>query len=220
MVVVGPWAVGQAGLGGWWPRWVLPARPWTILTRVLPGAQVLGKKVGSSELLQFLYPLIEGLLDAESASASGACVVLNGIFRIRVRPPPPFLPFCFVPYPVPSPPRLRTACLFTPTVSALPWAPAGCVAAQGVELGQEIGAVLDALHAKMVVIDFERTRTGLLRAIRTLAAHHLAAVVAKLQTFDLPCVADRRGLGRRSWPAVLAGEVKGEAGLRVGRPDR
>lgn len=33
--------------------------------------------------MQFIYPLLEGLLDAEGASASGACVVLNGIFRLR-----------------------------------------------------------------------------------------------------------------------------------------
>jgi hypothetical protein len=102
-------------------------------------AKVLSKKVSAEELLSFLYPLIEGLLDAESASASGACVVLNGIFRIR-----------------------------------------------GAELADEVAAILDVLHAKMVVIDFERTRTGLLRALRTLAAHHLPAVIVKLQAFDLP----------------------------------
>ncbi len=44
---------------------------------------MLAKKIAPTELLQFVYPLCESLLDAEGASASGACVVLNGMFRTR-----------------------------------------------------------------------------------------------------------------------------------------
>ena len=46
-------------------------------------AKVLAKKVSSSELVQFVVPLLDSLLDREADSASGACVVLNGMFRFR-----------------------------------------------------------------------------------------------------------------------------------------
>lgn len=46
-------------------------------------SKVLGKKLEKQELLQFLYPLLDALLDKEADSASGACVVANGIFRLR-----------------------------------------------------------------------------------------------------------------------------------------
>ena len=57
---------------------------------------------------------------------------------------------------------------------------------QGDELGDEIEELLDALHEKMGSITHERTGTGVLRAVRTLAGHHLAKVTDKLQTFDFP----------------------------------
>jgi hypothetical protein len=102
-------------------------------------AKVLAKKISSEDVLALIYPLLDGLLDNEASSASGACVVMNGLFRLR-----------------------------------------------GDELGEEVPAFLDALQEKMAVIEHERTKTGVLRAVRTLAAHHLDNVVIKLQTFDLP----------------------------------
>lgn len=38
----------------------------------------------------------------------------------------------------------------------------------------------------MSTISQERTQTGILRAIRTLAAHHLKTVVKRLLEYDLP----------------------------------
>ena len=102
-------------------------------------AKVLAKKIESEDVLPLLYPLLDGLLDAEASSASGACVVMNGLFRLR-----------------------------------------------GDELEEEVPEFLDALQEKMVVIEHDRTKTGVLRAVRTLAAHHLGKVVTKLQMFDLP----------------------------------
>eukprot|EP00039_Didymoeca_costata_P018820 m.335101 g.335101 ORF g.335101 m.335101 type:complete len:1638 (-) comp17516_c0_seq1:85-4998(-) len=102
-------------------------------------AKVIAKKIETEEILQIVYPLMEGLLDAQDSSASGACVVMNGLFRLR-----------------------------------------------GEELSEEISNLLDALSEKMASITHERTGTGVLRAVRTLAAHHLAKVVNKLQMFDIP----------------------------------
>ena len=44
---------------------------------------MLARKVAETELLGFLYPLLEGLLDRQFDSADGSCVVINGIFRLR-----------------------------------------------------------------------------------------------------------------------------------------
>eukprot|EP00042_Codosiga_hollandica_P058679 m.888514 g.888514 ORF g.888514 m.888514 type:complete len:837 (+) comp59932_c0_seq4:158-2668(+) len=46
-------------------------------------SKVLSKKIAAEELLNFLYPLIDCLLDAQSTSSSGTCVVINGLFRQR-----------------------------------------------------------------------------------------------------------------------------------------
>ena len=46
-------------------------------------AKVLAKKIDSDDVLPLLYPLLDGLLDNEASSASGACVVMNGLFRLR-----------------------------------------------------------------------------------------------------------------------------------------
>ncbi|EDQ91217.1 uncharacterized protein MONBRDRAFT_31461 [Monosiga brevicollis MX1] len=102
-------------------------------------AKVLARKVAETELLGFLYPLLEGLLDRQCDSADGSCVVINGIFRLR-----------------------------------------------GAELENETDAIIDALHAKMAMVSQERTHTGILRAIRTLATHHLELVTKKLLACDLP----------------------------------
>ena len=42
------------------------------------------------------------------------------------------------------------------------------------------------VRVQLQSIEQERTKTGVLRAIRTLALHHLDAVIAKLFKFDLP----------------------------------
>ena len=46
-------------------------------------SKVFAKRVAEDQLLSFLYPLLEGLLDAQPDSADGCCVVINGIFRQR-----------------------------------------------------------------------------------------------------------------------------------------
>lgn len=46
-------------------------------------SKVLSKKIGADDLLGLMYPLFDGLLDNEASSSSGACVVINGIFRLR-----------------------------------------------------------------------------------------------------------------------------------------
>lgn len=45
--------------------------------------QVIAKKMPSDQLQNFLEVLQEGLLDPQSHSSSGACVVLNGMMKIR-----------------------------------------------------------------------------------------------------------------------------------------
>jgi hypothetical protein len=102
-------------------------------------SKVLAKVIDESDVLPLLYPLFDGLLDAEPSSASGACVVMNGLFRMR-----------------------------------------------GDIFEDEVPKFLVALQEKMAVIEHERTKTGVLRAVRTLATHHLAKVVTKLQAFELP----------------------------------
>ncbi|KJE96498.1 hypothetical protein CAOG_06818 [Capsaspora owczarzaki ATCC 30864] len=46
-------------------------------------SKVLAKTLDPIELLPFVVELLEGLTDKEDAAASGACVVLNGLFRQR-----------------------------------------------------------------------------------------------------------------------------------------
>ena len=46
-------------------------------------AKVFAKKIAEDELLLFLYPLMEGLVDPQFDSADGSCVVINGILRLR-----------------------------------------------------------------------------------------------------------------------------------------
>ena len=45
--------------------------------------QILSKKVTSDQLSFLINGLIEALSDGQSHSSSGACVVLNSLFRIR-----------------------------------------------------------------------------------------------------------------------------------------
>ena len=45
--------------------------------------QVVAKKLQSALLSPFVSTLLEGLTDGQSHSASGSCVVLNSIVRIR-----------------------------------------------------------------------------------------------------------------------------------------
>ena len=102
-------------------------------------AKVLSKKIREDELLSFLYPLFDGLMDREADSSSGACVVVNGLFRLR-----------------------------------------------GDVLEPEVDAIIETLHDKMAVVAHDRTRTGILRSLRTLAAHHVKPVTEKLLAFELP----------------------------------
>ena len=51
--------------------------------------QVVSKKLPACDLVPLLETLQQGLLDSQSHSSSGACVVLNGIMKLRgadVRP--------------------------------------------------------------------------------------------------------------------------------------
>eukprot|EP00056_Hartaetosiga_gracilis_P010973 m.164139 g.164139 ORF g.164139 m.164139 type:complete len:1643 (-) comp13422_c0_seq2:1128-6056(-) len=57
---------------------------------------------------------------------------------------------------------------------------------RGAELGTEVDAIIEALHLKLDSIQQERTQTGVLRAIRTLAVHHADAVRSKLLGFEAP----------------------------------
>lgn len=145
------------------------SEPQSLFSVVNDLSKVFGKRIKEDQMLSFLYPLLEGLMDAQTDSADGCCVVINGIFRQR-----------------------------------------------GPELANEVPALLEALHQKvglwfpwagktrealfffffgsssssfvrqMAAITQERTRTGILRAIRTLAAHHLKTVVKRLLEYDLP----------------------------------
>ena len=45
--------------------------------------KVIAKKLPGGQLVEFLDILQEGLLDPQSHSSSGACVVLNGLLKAR-----------------------------------------------------------------------------------------------------------------------------------------
>jgi len=49
-----------------------------------------------------------------------------------------------------------------------------------------VGNIVKSLHEKLVQIEFQQTRTGTLRTIRTLATHHLSPVLTTLLNFPLP----------------------------------
>lgn len=50
---------------------------------MLFSCQVVAKKLQSELLSPFVLTLLEGLTDTQSHSASGSCVVLNSMVRIR-----------------------------------------------------------------------------------------------------------------------------------------
>nr|XP_022339324.1 maestro heat-like repeat-containing protein family member 1 isoform X2 [Crassostrea virginica] len=106
-------------------------------------SKVIAKKMPSDQLHSFLEVLQEGLLDPQSHSSSGACVVLNGMMKIR-----------------------------------------------GAEILKQVDNIVTSLHSKLASIDFAQTRTGTLRSIRTLAAHHLSAVLKTLLNYQLPYDSD------------------------------
>ncbi|KAK6184716.1 hypothetical protein SNE40_007128 [Patella caerulea] len=102
-------------------------------------SKVIAKKLPSEHLEKFLDVLEEGLVDNQSHSSSGACVVLNGFMKLR-----------------------------------------------GGEIGAMVEKILDSLYQKLSIIDFQQTRTGTLRTIRTLASHHLLTVLKSLLNYKLP----------------------------------
>jgi hypothetical protein len=50
----------------------------------------------------------------------------------------------------------------------------------------KVAEIIEKMEAKMETIENERTRTGVYRALRTLAAHHLGGVMKKLLQCDYP----------------------------------
>ncbi|CAG2193325.1 unnamed protein product [Mytilus edulis] len=102
-------------------------------------AKVIAKKLPSGQLIEFLDVLQEGLLDPQSHSSSGACVVLNGILKAR-----------------------------------------------GNEVSKQVSTIIGYLHDKLGQIEFDQTRTGTLRSVRTLSSHHLTNVLKALLSYPLP----------------------------------
>ncbi|XP_052059790.1 maestro heat-like repeat-containing protein family member 1 isoform X2 [Mytilus californianus] len=102
-------------------------------------AKVIAKKLPSGQLIEFLDVLQEGLLDPQSHSSSGACVVLNGILKAR-----------------------------------------------GSEVSKQVSSIIGYLHDKLGQIEFDQTRTGTLRSVRTLSSHHLTNVLKALLSYPLP----------------------------------
>ncbi|XP_077982268.1 maestro heat-like repeat-containing protein family member 1 [Glandiceps talaboti] len=102
-------------------------------------SKVIAKKIPADQLKNFLFLLFDGLLDFHSHSSSGACVVLNSVFKAR-----------------------------------------------GHEFHSDIPEIIDALHEKLMKIQYPQTRTGTLRSIRTLSSHHLPAILNALLNFPLP----------------------------------
>ncbi|XP_064639982.1 maestro heat-like repeat-containing protein family member 1 isoform X2 [Lineus longissimus] len=102
-------------------------------------SKVFNKKLPHDQLVPFTDVLYEGLLDVQSHSSSGACVVLNTVIKSR-----------------------------------------------GGELFQHVDRVIRTLHENLGHVQFGQTRTGTLRAIRVLSAHHLVPALQTLMSFPLP----------------------------------
>ncbi|KAL3859489.1 hypothetical protein ACJMK2_009708 [Sinanodonta woodiana] len=102
-------------------------------------SKVIAKKLPQGQVLSFIELLQEGLVDPQSHSSSGACVVLNGVMKNR-----------------------------------------------GGEVIKQVDYILGSLHEKLSQIQFAQTKTGTLRTIRTMAAHHLQPVLMSLLSYSLP----------------------------------
>uniref|UniRef100_A0A2C9KZ46 Maestro heat-like repeat-containing protein family member 1 n=1 Tax=Biomphalaria glabrata TaxID=6526 RepID=A0A2C9KZ46_BIOGL len=102
-------------------------------------SKVIAKKLPADCLIPFIETLQQGLLDLQSHSSSGACVVLNGIMKIR-----------------------------------------------GGDIRPKVEIFLENLYEKLCQIQCPQTKTGTLRTIRTMAAHHLLPTVTSLLTYPLP----------------------------------
>lgn len=72
----------------------------------------------------------------------------------------------------------------------------------GPELTDELSPIFEALHAKMQSLTNDRTRTGVLHAIRTLASHHIQGIVKTLLNFPIPF--DKHIVD--SWRSILVDE--------------
>ncbi|XP_077869460.1 maestro heat-like repeat-containing protein family member 1 [Saccoglossus kowalevskii] len=62
---------------------VMKGDPNILFSVVSDLSKVLSKKIPSDQLRNFLFLLFDGLLDFQSHSSSGACVVLNSVFKSR-----------------------------------------------------------------------------------------------------------------------------------------
>ncbi|CAL1544099.1 unnamed protein product [Lymnaea stagnalis] len=102
-------------------------------------SKVIAKKLPADSLVPFLEALQLGLLDHQSHSSSGACVVLNGILKAR-----------------------------------------------GGDIRPKVEIFLESLYEKTCRIQCPQTKTGTLRAIRTMASHHLLPTLTALLTYPLP----------------------------------
>jgi len=102
-------------------------------------AKVFNKKIPPDQLSSFLEGLMDGLLDTQAFSSSGACVVINSLLKAR-----------------------------------------------GSELHSQVDKFYGLLYVRLSEIQNAQTKTGTLRAMRTLVSHHMFKAIGLLLDDPLP----------------------------------
>ena len=136
--------------------------PNSLFSLVNDLSKVLCKKISAENLWQLAVYLLEGLLDFQGHSSSGACVVLNQIVKLR------------------GSALSDHVSLFVVVVVCM------SVAGDYLLLGYQIPELIDLLHEKLLSISNPQTRTGTLRCMRTLCHQYLSNALTHLLNKPLP----------------------------------
>ena len=113
----------------------------------------------ADQLNPFIYRLLDGLIDVESHSSSGACVVLNSFCRLRGG-------------------ELTDEVSMNSFIVCWGWSPVFDL--------WKVPNLVKEIIAQLDHITSAQTHTGTLRSLRTLTHHHLNLVVTTLLDFPLP----------------------------------
>ena len=133
--------------------------PNTLFSLVNDLSKVLCKKISADNLWLLVVHLLEGLLDFQGHSSSGACVVLNQIVKLR-------------------------GSALSDHVST-PLNPK-CTYPSSFHFFFQIPDLIDLLHEKLLLIGNPQTRTGTLRCMRTLCHQYLSTALTHLLNKPLP----------------------------------
>ena len=130
-------------------------------------AQVLCKKVSDSYLWSLVTFLLEGLVDYQAHSSSGACVVLNNVVKLRGSVLSEQVP---------------CSCVHVCNIVEV----SDVWVLLCTHMLMQVPDLIDGLHARLEGISTPQTRTGSLRCMRTICHQYLVPTLTHLLNKPLP----------------------------------